>query len=113
MRDNLLEMTPVAVYPVSETADGNLRVEVPKFKNKFAKRICRVLKLGENISVRLDGIGSFIYSRCDGGHTVKDLVGDMKEAFGDTVEPVMPRISQFLGILEKNGLITFREHSEA
>ena len=109
MSDNLLKMVPVAKFPTEEMGDGVLRIEVPKFKGEIGKRICRFLRLGENISVKLDMKGSFIYERCDGRRSVRKLLEEFQQEFGDQVEQALPRLRDFLGYLERNGLICYEK----
>jgi hypothetical protein len=110
---NLLELVPVANFPAKKTVEGLLRVEIPKFKGEIGKRFCRMFKLGEIIGVKLDEIGSFIYERCDGCRTVQKLLQELKEEFGERIEPALPRLRDFLGSLERNGLICYQSNLEA
>ena len=101
-------MVPSRVYDAVPTDDGLLRIDVPKFKNPIGIGFCRLLKLGDNIGIKLDEIGSFIYGRCDGGRTVGDIVSEAKRKFGDGIEPAVPRVQAFFHALEMNKLISFQ-----
>lgn len=59
----------------------------------------------EAIRVQLDELGSFVLSRCDGTRTVQDLANALAREFGSRAEPVLPRLVQFLNILDANGWI--------
>jgi hypothetical protein len=109
---NLLELVPVANFPAQRTVEGLLRVEIPKFKGEIGKRFCQMFRLGEIIGIKLDEIGSFIYERCDGCRTVRNLLQEVKEEFGERIEPALPRVRAFLHSLEKNGLICFQSAIE-
>ena len=105
---NFLDMVPSRVYEPVPTDDGLMRIDVPKFKNPIGLGFCRILRLGENIGIKLDEVGSFIYERCDGGHTVGDIVSEAKRKFGDGIEPAVPRVQAFFRVLELNKLISFQ-----
>ena len=103
----MLEMLPVSRYETVKTDDGLLRIDVPKFRNPVGIGFCRLLKLGENIGVKLDKIGSFIYERCDGSKTVGTIISEAQQKFGEDIEPAIPRVREFIRALERNKLISF------
>jgi len=57
--------------------------------------------------VRLDRYGSLVWQLCDGKTTVKDIALALKERFSPDIEPLYPRLIEFLKHLEKNGLISY------
>ena len=100
-------MIPVPNFTGERTVNGNLRTAVPKFRSELGKRICRILKLGENIYINLDEMGSFIYEKCDGRKSVKELAEDFMGRYGDEPDKALPRLRAFLTALERNGLISY------
>ena len=58
------------------------------------------------IRVKLDEIGSFAWRRMDGSNPFKDLVVDMKEEFGERVEPADERLKKFMTILYRDKFVT-------
>ncbi len=101
---NLLELKPKQLFP-SETIDGrNIVVLVPKFKNKIAQRLLpKVSK--SNFRVKLDEVGSFVWKNCEGMITVQDIADRLKVEFGQSVEPVYERVSEFIRRLHRGKLI--------
>ena len=59
--------------------------------------------------VNLDEIGSFFWLNCDGTRTVKDIAELHKKRFGEKVEPLYERITQFISSLEKNRFISLEK----
>ncbi|MGD8375794.1 MAG: PqqD family protein [Acidobacteriota bacterium] len=55
--------------------------------------------------LRLDAIGTFVWTRLDGRRTVADIAAELQEAFGARVEPAGERLEVFLGQLERGRLI--------
>ena len=62
----------------------------------------------QHYKIRLDDIGSFIWDLCDGRKTVQEIGEQLKDKFGDKVEPLYERLGAFFQNLEKNKFITFK-----
>ncbi len=62
-----------------------------------------------NYRVNLDEIGTWIWLRCDGQHTVEQLAKGLKDEFGDRVEPVHERLTLFLRQLVRGRFIVLRK----
>ncbi len=96
-----------------EKRDENLIVLLkPKFKNPlFGRYIFRFLGK-PYYRINLDAIGSFIWERCDGKSTVRQIGKSLHQKFGDKVEPVYERLALFLMSLERGKFISYEESSE-
>lgn len=105
---NLLDLIPVRNIKWEKEEEGRIVLLKPKLKNSFfAKHLLPCLK-NPYYKIRLDSIGSFIWEKCDGSSTVKELAEDLKSNFGNNVEPLYNRLSLFLQSLEKNRFIFYK-----
>lgn len=105
---NLLDLIPVQNIKSRRKEEGFYVLLKPKFTHPFLfKHLLPRLK-NPYFKIKLDEIGSFIWSHCDGKNTVKDIGNLMRERFGGRVEPLYDRISLFFQDLEKNKFIIFK-----
>jgi hypothetical protein len=61
------------------------------------------------LRLRLDEVGSFVWRRCDGARRVSVLSEELREEFGERIEPVEERLVLFLTGLLRQGCITVAE----
>jgi len=101
---NLLDLVPVRKIDWKKTDDLVILLK-PKFKNPFLAKYILPRMKSPHFKIKLDEIGSFFWENCDGIRTVREIGEMHRERFGEKVEPLFDRISQFLQSLEKNGLI--------
>jgi len=108
---NLLDMRPVRLrgYKLNEGGDEKFTVLIPKFGNSFIGRFFKKWSKFPFYKVKLDEFGSFVWHRCDGEKPVKFIANDLKEKFGEKVEPVNDRLALFLKQMEKAKMIGFKE----
>ena len=59
--------------------------------------------------VHLDALGSFVWKRCDGLSTVAEIAAALEGSFGAGQRQLVDRLLQFLGALERGGMIQLRE----
>jgi hypothetical protein len=105
---NLLDLIPVQNLKSTQNEEGLAILLKPKFSHPLlAKYLLPRLKR-PHFKIKLDEIGSFIWNLCDGKKTVKEIGGQLKEEFGDRVEPLYERLGLFFQHLEKNRFITFK-----
>ena len=107
-RKNMLVLKPIlregCLLEPSPGEEERLTLVVPR--TGWLERLSiRWLGQPEAIRVRLDELGSFVLSRCDGTRSVQDLADALEQVFGSKAEPVLPRLVQFLKILNANGWI--------
>ena len=106
---NLLKLVPVRNINWEKNEEGLIVLLKPKIKNPFfAKHLLPRLK-SPYYKIRLDSVGSFVWERCDGNLTVKELAEDLKAKFGEEVEPLYDRLNLFLQSLEKNRFIFYKD----
>lgn len=105
---NLLELIPDQNIQSEKIVDGLCVLLKPKYRHPwFVKHVLPRLK-SPHYKIKLDDIGSFIWDRCDGRKTVKEIGRELKDKFGDKVEPLYERLGNFFQNLEKNKFITFK-----
>ncbi len=105
---NLLNLVPVRNISWEKNEEGLIVLLKPKIKNPFfAKRLLPRLK-SPHYKIKLDSVGSFLWEKCDGKMTVKELAEKLKANFGEGVEPLYDRLNLFLQSLEKNRFIFYR-----
>jgi hypothetical protein len=68
---------------------------VPKFRRWPFRSLLPHMK-HPNFKIRLDDVGSFIWSRCDGKATVGAIAADARERFTEKVEPAEERTAVFV-----------------
>ncbi len=55
--------------------------------------------------VSLDELGSFVWQRCDGTHTVQDILNDMISQFKLVRNEAFVSLTEFLKSLSRKGLV--------
>jgi hypothetical protein len=102
---NLWETKPQRLAEWESTAEGAVTVLVPKFRNPFLVKWILPHLAKPYFRVKLDAVGSEIWSRCDGSTPVATIAQGLQAKFGETVEPVGDRIGSFLRQLERGDLV--------
>gem|GEM_PF-218992 len=104
---NLLELTPVRINK-HEEVEGLINILIPKFKREFMKKIIPKNK-PKDIRVKLDELGSATWLAMDGNKTVFQIVEELRESFGEKIEPAVDRVTKFINGLYGNNLLYFKE----
>jgi len=71
----------------------------------------RLFGKAPHIRLRLDDLGSYVWSRCDGDTTVEHIIEEMDERFEADVADLVRRVALFLNRLARERLITWEEPS--
>lgn len=104
---NLLDLVPVPVVRSETKSDGCVVLLKPKFTNILLQKHLLPRMRRPFFRISLDDLGSFIWSRCDGKRTVRELAVLHKQRFGEKAEPLHDRLAEFLRTLERNRFIRF------
>jgi len=105
---NLLELVPVRTISWEKSQEDLVVLLKPKFRHPLlVKNLLPRLKR-PHYKIKLDSVGSFVWEQCDGNRSVKELAENMKERFGEDVEPLYDRLTLFLQSLEKNRFIYYK-----
>jgi hypothetical protein len=107
-RINLLKLIPIRNIDWKKDEQGLIVLLKPKIKNPFLARHVLPRLKSPHYRISLDEVGSFIWERCDGIQTVKEIADSLRKRFGDKVEPLYERLSLFLQSLERNRFILYR-----
>ncbi len=102
-----LLLRPQRLLDWEENADGKVVVLKPKFQNPVLQRYVLPRLRNPTYRIHLDEIGSFVWKRCDGGHTVGQILDEMRKEFGEQVEPALERLSLFLSQLFRGKFIRY------
>ncbi|WP_059045185.1 PqqD family protein [Paenibacillus rubinfantis] len=107
---NLLEMVPRlrTHLNVATGEDGAAELLLPR-RSWLERQSVRFLKQPAVIHVHLDELGSEVVTRCTGAYTVGDIADAIRTKFGEAAEPLMPRLSKFIEILEANDWLIWEE----
>lgn len=108
--ENLLDRKPIRSQGLeyTQTQDGlvTLNRKNEGFVNKLAQKLFKKPPVSY---IHLDEHGSFIWMLLDGEKTVEEIGVPLKEKFGENAEPLYPRLTKYLSILESYGFIEWVE----
>lgn len=103
---NLLELIPER-NSAWEVEGETVIILHPKFRNKFLAKTLLPRMKKPNWKIKLDDIGSWIWHHCDGKKSVRELGEELKNSFGDRVDPVYDRLALYFRKLEDSQFISF------
>lgn len=106
---NYLDLIPERAEEIDWRQDEDgiivLEVENTGVFNRIAQKLFRRPKYTK---VHMEKYGSFLWPLIDGERTVMELAQLQKEAFGEEVEPLYPRIVKYIQIMESYHFIRFK-----
>lgn len=106
---NYLDLIPERAAEMNWRQDEDgiivLEVENTGIFNRIAQKLFRRPKYTQ---VHMEKYGSFLWPLIDGERTVMDLAQLQKEAFGEEVEPLYPRIVKYIQIMESYHFIRLK-----
>lgn len=112
MSDNFLDFKPQRAIDFTQNSDGLITILKPKFNNRWLVKYLLPRMQRPNFKIKLDKVGSFVWKLCDGNMTVHKIGVEMKEKFGEKIDPVYERLSHFLHQLSQNKFISFQKPAE-
>lgn len=108
-RENLLDMIPKRTCRwYVERGSGRCVIRKKRFPSgpsPYQRFFMRLLKRDEYVRIRLDDYGDAVFRLMDGERDVRTVGAELRERFGEEVEPVYPRLSSYLLNMESNGII--------
>lgn len=106
---NYLELTPIRL--VTEEVDQNNLVTIlmPKFTSKFTQKYFLPRSKSPYIRIKLDELGSASWLAIDGKKKVRVIIDELKEKFGEKIQPAEERLTTFFTMLYQQKLISFAE----
>ena len=109
---NLLELIPVRNIKWEKKEDGLIILLKPKFELALLRKHVLPRLKKPYFKIKLDQVGSFTWEHCDGSLRVKEIAKNLKDKFGEDVEPLYDRLALFLQSLEKNRLIFYKKEEK-
>jgi len=101
-----ISLKPVRKVEWEEEGDRVI-LKVKKFKSRTGKWLCKVMKRPEHFYINLDEVGSFIWKRCDGKHTLEEILRELEKKYGE--EMMRERLGIFIHILERYGYLSLEK----
>jgi hypothetical protein len=84
---------------------GVVEVLMPRYgRGGLARALSRLLN-PRPVRIRLDQVGAFVWSRCDGRHSMDQIAKVMREEFGPEAEPVEERLLVFVRRMLREKLV--------
>jgi hypothetical protein len=106
---NLLDFVPSRCIDCETAEDGRVVLLRPKFLRGLLARWVQP-HLGKPFyRIRLDEVGSAVWSLVDGRRNVGEIAEAIGRSFGPRVEPPHERVGLYLRELEKGRMIRFQE----
>ena len=65
----------------------------------------KVFKRPKSSWIKLDALGSCVWYELEHSHDIQTTSAAVHEQFGDEAEPLLPRLGQFINLLERYGFI--------
>ena len=99
---DVLDARPVRARDHVADGDGLVSILVPRFNGRILTRVLVPLLREPCFRVRLDRVGSFVWSACDGSRTGREIAGLLAVEFPD-MERAEDRLAVFLAHLLAQG----------
>jgi hypothetical protein len=106
---NYLELTPLSKHNYELSEDGSITVLVPRFSGKILGKLIQPRLKSPYVKANFDEFGSAVWLLMNGENTVEQIGTELRNKFGESIEPVFERLTQFLTGLYNHGLISFIE----
>jgi hypothetical protein len=92
--------------------DSRVVLLMPRYPTLAGRVLGKVLRRSGHIRVKLDEAGSAVWGLIDGNRTVRQIGEEIKGRFGESAEPLYPRLVEFLEILLRNRFVRILERCE-
>jgi hypothetical protein len=99
-----LELYPIRELDFEMNGEAQAVVIVPHKKNRLLDKILPNFNKPA-AKIRLDKVGTFIWKRCDGNKTTREICGELLDKFGKDFESVEERTVMFLQQMYKHEFI--------
>lgn len=105
-QDNLLDLIPVKNEKTKWVQLDNELVQIQIDRNSWLDKAVRVFfKTPTMMKIDLDAFGSFVWLTIDGQKDIAAIGDEIKEKFGEKVEPLYERLGSYINILRNNEFI--------
>ena len=106
---NYLELTPGHLFDHVIEGNGNVSVLIPRFTNKILVKTLTPMLKSPFVKTKFDEFGSQVWLEIDGKKKVLDISANLKQKFGERIEPVEERLTRFLTQLYNYKFVSFNE----
>lgn len=106
---NYLDLVPYRIFKEEVDDNGIVTVLVPKFRNWILVKVLVPRLKSKYFKIKLDELGSRTWLSIDGKNNVASLAQQMKEIFGEKIDPVYDRLTTFITRLYLEGYISFNQ----
>lgn len=106
-KKNLLDLIPKRLQQWEKGENNKIVILIPKLRGKRLGKWLLLKLKRPYYKVKLDDFGSFIWEQCDGNKTVQQIALNLRERFGQQVEPVFERVCLFFEKLDKGRFICY------
>jgi hypothetical protein len=87
---------------------GGVRIMVPRRTDRVGRILSRLLRIrGTHRALDLDAMGAAVWTRCDGSHTVEDLIRDLSETYKMNRRQCEVSVVTFMKMLSQRRLVLF------
>ncbi|HEY3397708.1 MAG TPA: PqqD family protein [Armatimonadota bacterium] len=111
-RPQIARQDALRVYPVRNPSldwelddQGLVVATLVRPKSLKSKIMGSFLMLPDSRQLKLDEVGSYVWSLCDGKHAVTDLIAEMSDKYKLSRREVEVSLTEFLRMLAKRGMI--------
>ncbi|AAM23461.1 hypothetical protein M2349_002201 [Caldanaerobacter subterraneus subsp. tengcongensis MB4] len=112
MKDNFLLYVPKKSEKVNWEKRGD-KVMFLFYHDKLIEKMVRLfVKKPRVTTLELDDIGTAVWELIDGEKNVYEIGQQLKERFGERVEPLYERLSLFMRYLNRRGWIYFSKKGD-
>jgi transcriptional regulator of heat shock response len=106
---NYLELTPHQLFDHVIEENGKVSVLIPRFTNKILVKTLSPMLKSPFVKTKFDEFGSQVWLEIDGKKKVLDISTNLKQKFGERIEPVEERLTKFLTQLYNYKFVSFNE----
>lgn len=96
--------------------EGKILLRIPRFKNKWMKRIGLNLGKSEFFNISLDALGTRVWNLIDGTRTVEQIGMVLeKEDGSENQEPILQlyeRLTKYFSMLLYHGFVDFKNNEQ-
>ena len=112
-QENFLEYIPITNFKWRISEETNkVVVERPKFDNAILKKYLLPYFKKQNFDVKLDDFGSFVWQKIDGEKNIYQIALELDKEFGEKVQPVYERLSEFIKHLHQQRFVLYKKGSD-
>ncbi|MDP2207382.1 MAG: PqqD family protein [Bacteroidota bacterium] len=104
---NILDLIPIRMFEFEVQEDEKVTLLIPKFRDKILGKYLQPVIKKKFYKVKLDSLGSFVWTQCDGRTTVNEIAERLRQKFGAEAEPAVDRVAKFIQHLYRGDCVKF------